>query len=564
MIESEATVIARRNFLKGAALGSVALTSAAGALLGNFDSGGLGVAHARAQGSRHKMAFIQWQPHAVPAAWSKGIEEALKPRQMIDYELLDGQNKVEAQASLKDALISKGASVIFLQPIDFVALAPSIAKAKRAGVAVITLNIDATETHAAHVEMNHYLGAMDIARTMDEATGGKGTAAILNAPPGNIVGDQGTNGFVDGVKKHHPQIEVVADQVADWDRRKAQDVLHTILAAHADLGGVYGVNYSMALGAVDVAKERGLIGKLVIFRQRRRGRGARVVRGRRAHGRALHRRQPAGAPCRRRGDRRRPGEGVLPSRSSSNALCHRQKKERGRDPALPTLVSSCRSSLTHVRPVTARTATAALILFFVATIAAFGVIAPRFATAADAENLMSGFSFAATLAMGQAFPIPVRGIDLFIGAIVGVVGMVVFDMALILHAPGYLILPVAIVVGTLAGAINGVLIVFLKLQPFIATLAAYRGFIYAISGRQRFHGHAERSGDLEGARAGFARAVDGRADRLARRLGGRQTSRDNTAAQIPGRRGRLHQPCSRRGVCGPQQLTICNVVGLFS
>lgn len=129
MIESEATVIARRDFLKCAALGSAALTSAAGALLGNFDSGGLGVAHARAQGSRHKMAFIQWQPHTVPAAWSKGIEEVLKPRQVIDYELLDGQNKVEVQASLMDALISKGASVIFLQTIDSVALAPSIAKA---------------------------------------------------------------------------------------------------------------------------------------------------------------------------------------------------------------------------------------------------------------------------------------------------------------------------------------------------------------------------------------------------------------------------------------------------
>ena len=100
---------------------------------------------------------------------------------------------------------------------------------------------------------------------MGDAMGGKGKVAILNAPPGIIIRDQRTNGFVDGLKKNHPQIEVVADQVADWDRKKAQDVLHTILAAHPDLGGVYGVNDSMALGAVDVAKEKGLIGKLVIF-----------------------------------------------------------------------------------------------------------------------------------------------------------------------------------------------------------------------------------------------------------------------------------------------------------
>ena len=136
---------------------------------------------------------------------------------------------------------------------------------------------------------------------------------------------------------------------------------------------------------------------------------------------------------------------------------------------------------------TLRPATAALILFFAVIIAFFCLFAPRFATASNAENLMSGFSFVAILAMGQAFPILVRGIDLSIGAIVGVVGMVVFDMTQILHVPGYLILPLAIAFGTLAGALNGVLIVFLRLQPFIATLAtlaAYRGFIYAISGRQ--------------------------------------------------------------------------------
>ena len=164
-----------------------------------------------------------------------------------------------------DALINQGAAVIFLQPIDSVELAPSIAKAKRAGISVITLNIDATEAHAAHVEMNHYYGAMDIARALGDAMGGKGKVAILNAPPGIIIRDQRTNGFVDGLKEHHPDIEVVADQVADWDRKKAQDVLNTILAAHPDLGGVYGVNDSMALGAVDVAKEKGLIGKLVVF-----------------------------------------------------------------------------------------------------------------------------------------------------------------------------------------------------------------------------------------------------------------------------------------------------------
>src|SRR6185503_20908610 len=64
---------------------------------------------------------------------------------------------------------------------------------------------------------------------------------------------------------------------------------------------------------------------------------------------------------------------------------------------------------------------------------------------------------------------------------------VVFDLTLIFHVPGYVILPLALFVGMLAGMLNGVLVVYLRLQPFIATLAtlaAYRGFIYSISGRQ--------------------------------------------------------------------------------
>ena len=265
--DQKSAVDQRRGFLRNMVLGSAAVGGAAFGLFncGPSASGLLGVTPAMATDARIKMAFIQWQPHTVPAAWSKGIEEVPKTQQIIDYQLLDGQNKVEVQVSLMDTLISDGTSVIFLQPIDSVALAPSIAKAKRAGIAVITLNIDATEAHAAHVEMNHYFGAMDIAKALGEKMGGKGSVAILNAPPGIIIRDQRTNGFVEGLKKYHPDIKIVADQVADWSRKKAQDVLATILAANPTLGGVYGVNDSMALGAVDVAKEKGLIGKLVIF-----------------------------------------------------------------------------------------------------------------------------------------------------------------------------------------------------------------------------------------------------------------------------------------------------------
>jgi ribose/xylose/arabinose/galactoside ABC-type transport system permease subunit len=134
-----------------------------------------------------------------------------------------------------------------------------------------------------------------------------------------------------------------------------------------------------------------------------------------------------------------------------------------------------------------RPATVALLLFFAATFVFFALFAPRFASAGNMENLMSGFSFLAILAIGQAFPILTRGIDLSIGAIVALAGMVAFDLSLIFGVPGYIVIPLALLAATAAGAVNGALVVFLRLPPFIATLAtlaAYRGLVYSISGRQ--------------------------------------------------------------------------------
>jgi ribose/xylose/arabinose/galactoside ABC-type transport system permease subunit len=134
-----------------------------------------------------------------------------------------------------------------------------------------------------------------------------------------------------------------------------------------------------------------------------------------------------------------------------------------------------------------RSSAAALPVFFALTFAFFCVAAPRFASAGNFENLMAGYAFVAIVAMGQAFAILLRGIDLSVGAIVALAGMVVFDASLIAHLPGWIVLPLAVAVATLAGALNGWLIVGLRLQPFIATLAtlaAYRGLVFAISGRK--------------------------------------------------------------------------------
>ncbi len=245
----------------GAAIGGGSLLGAAPAL-----AAPAGRAAARkAAKQRYKMVLIQIQPHTVPTAWFQGIKQVTDVQQNIDARLLDGQNNLATQIGLINTSINQGVDVIFLQPADSVAVGPAIKKAAEKGIPVITLNIDANQKHAAHVEMNHYYDSMDVAKAMGRMMGGKGQVAILNAPPGIIIRDLRTNGFKDGLKKYWPNIKVVADQVADWDRKKAQDVFTTMLAGNSKITGVYGVNDSMALGAVDVAKAKGLLHKVTIF-----------------------------------------------------------------------------------------------------------------------------------------------------------------------------------------------------------------------------------------------------------------------------------------------------------
>jgi ribose/xylose/arabinose/galactoside ABC-type transport system permease subunit len=125
---------------------------------------------------------------------------------------------------------------------------------------------------------------------------------------------------------------------------------------------------------------------------------------------------------------------------------------------------------------------------FVAAVAGiFGVLAPGMLSAGNIEDLMSGYSFVAILAIGQAFPIMLRGVDLSAGAIVALAGMVCFDLSLMFHVHGAVVIALSLMTAMLAGVVNGLLIVGLRLQPFVATLAtlgAYRGLVFAISGRQ--------------------------------------------------------------------------------
>lgn len=90
------------------------------------------------------------------------------------------------------------------------------------------------------------------------------------------------------------------------------------------------------------------------------------------------------------------------------------------------------------------------------------------ATHADALWRLSGFG---VLACGMTVVILTGGIDLSVGSVVALVGVVFSSLVIHSALPGAVAIPLGILAGTLMGALSGILVGFLGLQGFIATLA---------------------------------------------------------------------------------------------
>jgi ribose transport system permease protein len=97
------------------------------------------------------------------------------------------------------------------------------------------------------------------------------------------------------------------------------------------------------------------------------------------------------------------------------------------------------------------------------------MISSVFASYENLYNTTRNFAFIGIMALGQTIVIITGGIDLAVGSIMGLVG-VVFGLLMTAGYSFWFSSAVALAVAMLAGAINGYLIAYLRLSPFVVTL----------------------------------------------------------------------------------------------
>ena len=107
----------------------------------------------------------------------------------------------------------------------------------------------------------------------------------------------------------------------------------------------------------------------------------------------------------------------------------------------------------------------------------FALINPRFASVANFINILTQASFIIILAVGMTFVITSAGIDLSVGSLLALVTVIGFDLIKGGMNPALGVL-VMFSLGGFIGCVTGLLIAFVKIPPFIATLgmmASLRG-----------------------------------------------------------------------------------------
>ncbi len=163
----------------------------------------------------------------------------------------DGQGIVETQIKDVENFITQKVDAIVLNPVNQVGCAQAVERAVAANIPIILVNLQVVnqqkasafvgsdDVEAGRIEMQH----------VAEIIRGKGNIAILRGTQGSSADDQRMIGIRE-VLQHYPDIQIIAEQAANWDRLQAFRIAENWLMAGKKLDAIVAQNDEMALGAL--------------------------------------------------------------------------------------------------------------------------------------------------------------------------------------------------------------------------------------------------------------------------------------------------------------------------
>lgn len=210
-----------------------------------------------------KVGFSQSEKEANPFRITE--TQSLKDeaaKRGITLLATNAQSQLPKQIADIQSLLSQGAQVLVVAPLNSTGLEPALAAARAKNVPVLTIDrtLDGARScqdYLTTIVSDFVDQGKRAAEAMAEATGGNARVAILLGSSGNNVTTDRTKGFKDYAAANAPGLKVVAEQTGEFQREKGKTVTEQLIQANPGLTAIYAENDEMALGAVAALKAAG-------------------------------------------------------------------------------------------------------------------------------------------------------------------------------------------------------------------------------------------------------------------------------------------------------------------
>ena len=169
-------------------------------------------------------------------------ESAAAKAKSLGYEakVFDSQNNTALESYHFDNALVLGFQAILFNPTDADGSVANIKKAKDAGVPVFCMDreVNALGVATAQILSDSYSGSVAVGKYFTQQLNKQGNYVEILG----LVGDNNTwarsKGF-HSVVDNYPNLKMVAQQSADFDRNKALEVMESILQAHPNIDGCF-------------------------------------------------------------------------------------------------------------------------------------------------------------------------------------------------------------------------------------------------------------------------------------------------------------------------------------
>ncbi|MFC4660688.1 D-ribose ABC transporter substrate-binding protein [Oceanobacillus aidingensis] len=191
--------------------------------------------------------------------------ESTADEEGVEIIVADAQDDSSKQLNDIEDLLQQDIDILLVNPTDDEAIVAGIESANAAEIPVITVDRSAADGEVVtHIASDNIAGGEMAGQFIADALGEDGGDMVeLEGIAGvlaTLERGEGFHNIVDEIE----EIEVVANQTANFDRTEGLSVMENILQGNSDISAVFAHNDEMALGAVEALDSQGLLDDVIV------------------------------------------------------------------------------------------------------------------------------------------------------------------------------------------------------------------------------------------------------------------------------------------------------------